>query len=46
MAVGGGGKGAEKDRRNSVGTGDDVQGGDSYGADLWERGLGSYGCGT
>ena len=42
-AVGDGGKGADKDGSNSVGTGDDIQGGGSDGAALQERKLGSDG---
>ena len=44
MAVGGGGKVDDKYRRNSAGTGDDVQGGGSDGDALWWRGLGSDVC--
>ena len=41
--MGDGGKVVDKDRGDGAVTVDDVQGGGSDGADLWERELGSYG---
>ena len=42
MAVVYGVKGSDKDGNNGAGTGDDVQGGGSNGATLWELELGRY----